>query len=132
MASGRSTTPTRTSWRDALPRLEWADPGRRPSLDRDRPFTPAAYETFVGPDPEWVVDGTLRGYKPALETITAPTLVVCGRWDGLTLPSIAADCAQRIAGSRWHVCEDSAHRPWAEQPADYFGVLEEFLESTGA
>ena len=111
----------------ALPRLEWAHPDTRPSLEGDRPFTLAAYEAFVGADPEWVVGGTLRGHDPALEAIKAPTLVVCGRWDGLTLPSIAAECAQRIARSRWHVFEESAHRPWAEQPTEYFEVLEEFL-----
>ena len=111
----------------AVPRLEWVRPDARPPMEHDRPFSLAAYETFVGSDPEWTVDGTLRGYEPALERITAPTLVVCGRWDGLTLPSIAAECAQRIAGSRWHVFEDSAHRPWAEQPADYFDVVGRFL-----
>jgi proline iminopeptidase len=113
----------------ALPRLEWAHPDTRPSLESDRPFTLAAYETFVGSDPEWVVGGALRGYDPELEEIGAPTLVVCGRWDGLTLPSIAAECANRIAHSRWHVFEESAHRPWAEQPAEYFEVVEEFFGS---
>ncbi len=116
----------------ALPRLEWAHPDARPSLEHDQRFTPAAYEAFVGADPEWVVGGTLGGYDPALESITAPTLVVCGRWDGLTLPSIAAECARRIAGSQWHVFQDSAHRPWAEQPADYFDLVGEFLERDGA
>ena len=111
----------------AVPRLEWVRPDARPPMQHDRPFTLAAYETFAGSDPEWTVDGTLRGYDPALEQITAPTLVVCGRWDGLTLPSIAAESARRIAGSRWHVFEDSAHRPWAEQPAAYFDVLGDFL-----
>ena len=91
----------------ALPRLEWAHPDNMPSLEGDRPFTPAAYEAFVGADPEWVVGGSLRGHDPALEAIEAPTLVVCGRWDGLTLPSIAAACAQRIERSRWHVFEES-------------------------
>ena len=84
----------------ALPRLEWAHPDARPSLEGDRPFTVAAYEAFVGADPEWVVGGTLRGHDPALEAIRAPTLVVCGRWDGLTLPSIAAACAERIAAQQ--------------------------------
>ena len=101
--------------------------GCQTATERDRPFTLAAYEAFVGSDPEWTVDGTMRGYEPALERIAAPTLVVVGRWDGLTLPSIAAACAQRIAHSRWHVFEESAHRPWAEQPAEYFEVLDEFL-----
>jgi pimeloyl-ACP methyl ester carboxylesterase len=45
----------------------------------------------------------------------------------LTLPAIAADYAERIAGSRWHVFEDSGHRPWAEQPEDYAAVVGGFL-----
>ena len=111
----------------ALPSLEWADPGNRPQLLADRRFAVEAYEAFVGPDPEWVVGGSLRGYEPALESITTPTLVVVGRHDGLTLPAIAAACATRIPHSRWHVFENSSHRPWAEEPTAYADVVREFL-----
>jgi proline iminopeptidase len=116
----------------ALPRLEWANPDGHPRLLADRPFTLAAYEGFVGDDPEWTVGGSLQGYDPPLEQVAAPTLVLSGRYDGLSTPALAHEYAARIPGSRWHVFESSGHRPWAEQPAAYVDVVREFLTEEAA
>ena len=70
--------------------------------------------------------GTMAGFEPDLTKIAAPTLVVTGRWDGLTSPRIAHEAAREI-GAELVVLERSAHRPWCEEPGRYFDVVGDFL-----
>ena len=88
---------------------------------------------MIGADPEWVVDGTLRGYDPfpRLQEIRSPTLVISGRYDRVTPPSVAQAIFDGLAPGRrrLHVFERSAHRPWAEQPDEYFELVGGFLRA---
>lgn len=114
----------------ALPGLEWVDPWHHPELaGSDTAFALEAYRSFIGDDPEWSIDGTLAGFEPPVEDIGCPTLVLCGRHDGLTLPRIAEATADRIPTARLHIFEASSHRPWAEQPDEYFDVVGSFLST---
>ena len=48
-----------------LPDLEWVDPWNHSPLSQPAGgFEEAVYRSVIGADPEWVVDGTLRGYDP--------------------------------------------------------------------
>jgi proline iminopeptidase len=120
-----------------LDRLEWADPERRPQLERDEAegMSLGVYEVFIGPDPEWEVTGTLAGFDPLprLHELRIPTLVVTGRWDGLTTPRLAHLTWKAIG--TWAdlaILEGSAHRPWAEEPEAYFQLLEDFFDLCAA
>jgi proline iminopeptidase len=112
----------------AVERMEWFDPERRPTLERDpeEGFELAVYEAFVGPDPEWEVTGTMAGFDPMLGALETPTLVVTGRHDRVTPPRIAAVVAD-LLDSELVVFEKSAHRPWAEEPDAYFERVGAFL-----
>ena len=117
-----------------VPDLEWVDPWNHPPLSREGGFEEAVYRSVVGPDPEWAVEGTLRGYDPLprLREIQAPTLVVSGRYDRLTPPAVALEIHDALPPDRrqLHVLERSAHRPWVEQPDEYFDVVGTFLGTT--
>jgi hypothetical protein len=69
-------------------------------------FEERVYSSVIGTDPEWEVEGTLRGYDPLprLHEIRAPTLVLSGRYDRLTPPSVAQAIfnalARSVGGSR--------------------------------
>jgi proline iminopeptidase len=116
-----------------VPDLEWVDPWGHPPLNRpdhDRAFAAEVYEAVVGPDPEWEVTGTLAGYDRTAELADLPeTLVVSGRYDRLTPPVIAEEVYEALNPERrqLHVFERSAHRPWVEQPDEYFAVVKAFL-----
>ena len=114
-----------------VPELEWVDPWNHPPLSREGGFEEAVYRSVVGPDPEWVIEGTLCGYDPLprLREIQAPTLVVTGRYDRLTPPEVADEIHGALVPGRrsFHVFERSAHRPWVEQPDDYFDIVGAFL-----
>jgi proline iminopeptidase len=117
----------------ALPRLEWADPWKRPELAApDTAASWAAYASFVGADPEWEISGSLSGYTAALEELDVPALVLAGRHDGLTLPRFAFEHARRLPRARLHVFERSGHRPWCEEPEAYAEVVNTFLASIPA
>jgi proline iminopeptidase len=116
-----------------LPDLEWVDPWNHPRLnppDHDHGFEPAVYRAIVGPDPEWEVTGTMRGYDRTGEFVRLPdTLVVSGRYDRLTPPQVADEIHAALDPQRrkLHIFERSAHRPWAEEPERYFEVVKSFL-----
>jgi proline-specific peptidase len=116
-----------------LPDLEWVDPWGHPPLEQpsEGGFEERVYSSVIGADPEWEVEGTLRGYDPLprLQEIRAQTLVISGRYDRLTPPSVAQAIFEGLAPDRrrLEVFERSAHRPWAEQPDEYFELLGSFL-----
>ena len=113
--------------------LEWFDPPHRPRLTQAEPghgFSQDVYEAVVGEDPEWSVTGSLAGYDRSSElSRLPPTLVVSGRYDRLTPPAVAVETHDLLdPGTRaLHVFERSAHRPWAEEPDEYFRVVNSFL-----
>jgi proline iminopeptidase len=119
---------------EVLPELEWADRVAHPVLTRPREpvdeYNPEAYATLLGPDPEWIVGGTLAGYDPpGLYELQVPVLIVTGRRDRVT-PVVVGRMLQRDlkqAPTRLVVFEQSAHRPWAEEPERYFAELTSFL-----
>ena len=114
-----------------VPDLEWVDPWNHPPLSHEGGFEEAVYRSVVGDDPEWAVEGTLRGYEPLprMPELQAPTLVLSGRYDRLTPPAVAHEIHDALASGRrqLHVFERSAHRPWVEQPDEYFDVVGRFL-----
>jgi proline iminopeptidase len=116
-----------------LPDLEWVDPWGHPPLEQpgDSGFEERVYSSVIGADPEWEVEGTLRGYDPLprLQEIRAQTLVISGRYDRLTPPSVAQAIFEGLAPDRrrLEIFERSAHRPWAEQPDEYFELVGSFL-----
>jgi proline-specific peptidase len=121
---------------DVLDRLEWADPKRRPRLEHDEAEGTRldVYEAFIGPDPEWEVTGTIAGFDPLprLHELQIPVLVATGMWDGLTTPRIARLTSKAIGKlASLALFERSAHRPWAEEPEEYFPLLDDFLSVCG-
>ena len=117
-----------------LPDLEWVDPWNHPPLRHPSVggFEERVYSSVIGSDPEWVVDGTLAGDDPlpSLGELRARTLVLSGRYDRLTPPSVADAIYEALPDDRreLHIFERSAHRPWAEQPEEYFDVVGRFLQ----
>jgi pimeloyl-ACP methyl ester carboxylesterase len=69
---------------------------------------------------------------PTLATITVPTLVLVGRDDALTPPSIAAEMRDGIRGASLSIIEGAGHLAPVEQPAAVNAALERFLATLPA
>ena len=118
---------------ELVEQLEWADPYGHPRLRREPAdaFREEVYATIVGDDPEWTVGGSMVGYDPLprMDSLRVRTLVVCGRWDRLTTPALAAATCLALpaADAQLALMARSAHRPWAEEPEAYFATVGRFL-----
>ncbi len=66
-------------------------------------------------------------YRPRLQSIRVPTLLVAGEEDGLTPPSLAKETASRIPCSHVAIIPESGHMTPMEQPALLSEAIGRFL-----
>lgn len=90
------------------------------------------YETMQGPN-EFTYTGNMRDWVrvPAMTAITAPSMILCGRYDELT-PACSHKMHAALPNSRIHVFDQSSHMPFYEEPEAYFEVLGTFLADVAA
>jgi proline iminopeptidase len=92
---------------------------------------PDVYVGMLGTDPEWTVGGTLAGIEMAdqLRIVTAPALVLGGRYDRITPPAVQRKIARALPQARLEIFERSGHRPEFEEAERWQAVMDAFLES---
>ncbi len=91
---------------------------------------PAGAKELTGEEKK-AVDAALADFdlRPDLGKITAPTLVIAGRDDGLNPPELGQEVAGLIPGSRFMVFEHSGHMLVDEEPQRLHDDVEAFLAS---
>lgn len=79
---------------------------------------------FIWPIPD-------KGLKHRIHRITAPTLILWGRNDGITDPVYAQEFADRIkkAPVRVEIIDEAAHVPHLEQRAKVVELIRQFLQA---
>lgn len=70
--------------------------------------------------------------RSSLTRISCPTLVLCGRHDVLTPPSLHEDMARRIPGAELVILEESGHLTPIEEPEKVTAKLRQLLGRTSA
>jgi proline iminopeptidase len=92
----------------------------------------AVYNTMNGPS-EFTVTGTLKTWDimDRLPEIGVPTLLVGGRYDECR-PGHLEEMHRRIDGSRLVIIENASHLCFAEQPEEFTGLVNSFLDSRDA
>ena len=75
---------------------------------------------FVWPIPD-------RGLHKRLHRITAPTLVIWGKQDGIISPEYADEFASRIASARVELIDNAGHLPQFEQLGGVSKLVDDFL-----
>lgn len=90
-------------------------------------FGKEVYEYMWGPS-EFFPTGTLKDYDRTqdLKAIQIPCLFTCGRYDEAT-PKSTEFYHSMVAGSKFHIFEESSHSPFREQPEEYLRVIDDFL-----
>ncbi len=89
--------------------------------DMLRPSSTAATTLFT--------DMTLRDYRPVLERITTPTLLVYGAHDVMMPLQAGEYFATHLAHAQLVVFENSGHSPYWEEPQRFNQELERFVSS---
>ena len=89
---------------------------------------PTVYHTMNGPN-EFHVIGTLKDWTviDRLDRITAPTLLVSGRYDEATEAAVQP-YAENIPDVRWTIFEESSHMPHVEEEQSYLRLVGGFLD----
>lgn len=90
---------------------------------------PTVYHTMNGPN-EFFCIGTLKTWSVVdrVERITAPTLLLSGRFDEAT-PATVEPFATSIPDARWEIFESSSHMPFVEEAEHYLAVVAAFLDA---
>ncbi|MGH7932214.1 MAG: alpha/beta fold hydrolase [Candidatus Binataceae bacterium] len=76
---------------------------------------------FIWPLPD-------KGLKKRAHRISAPTLIIWGKQDGLTAPVYAGEFQKLIANSKVELVDQAAHMAQMEQPATVAKLVREFLK----
>lgn len=66
-----------------------------------------------------------------LASVSCPTLVLCGREDGLTPPHLHEELADGIPGARLRIIDRCGHLSTLERPEETTSALREWLEPLG-
>ncbi len=135
-------------WRDDTPVKNWMVmlPTDLAKLAFADPDGPLARQMLTPPtDPEAAVDAQIqmtwalactgkfvwpipdKGLKKRLHRISAPTLLIWGRQDGLVPPVYAQEFAARIRNARVELIDRAAHLPHLEQMDTVVRLIRDFL-----
>ncbi|MDB6088541.1 MAG: Pimeloyl-[acyl-carrier protein] methyl ester esterase [Gammaproteobacteria bacterium] len=65
--------------------------------------------------------------RPMLELVRAPTLVIAGQYDRVTLPAASHALAEALPDARYVEIRRAAHAPFLSHPAEFLALLTGFL-----
>ena len=68
-------------------------------------------------------------FRPDLHKITAKTLVINGKYDGLNPPECGEEIASYIPDARFALFEDSGHAPNIEETDKFMELVSSFLKA---
>jgi proline iminopeptidase len=88
------------------------------------------YAQIIGPDGDFDVSGSMinQDYRRKLKDVPAKTLIVAGRYDGVSTPEFAVQYKIFMPQARFEMFENSAHNPYLEESGKFYRIFDEFFE----
>ena len=88
------------------------------------------YVSIIGEDGDFVVSGSMihQDYRRKLKDIKAKTLIVAGRYDGVSTPEFAVQYKRFMPQAQFVMFEQSGHNPYLEEPQKFYTLFETFME----
>ena len=88
------------------------------------------YYSMLGRDADFRVGGPIgdTDYRLQLKDIKAKTLLVMGRYDGVSMPKFSLKYKEHMPQARFEMFEKSGHNPYIEEPEKFYKLYEEFFE----
>jgi 3-oxoadipate enol-lactonase len=88
------------------------------------------YEMVLTPEQQEAANKALEGFdfRPQLPAVTARTLVISGKYDGLNPPEKGKEIARLMPNANFVEFEHSGHIPPAEEPERFLQVVTDSLE----
>jgi proline iminopeptidase len=96
---------------------------------KHRSWANDVYVTIIGKDGDFDVSGSMinQDYRKDLKHIKAKTLIVAGRYDGVSTPEFAVQYKHFMPQAQFVMFENSAHNPYLEEPQKFYTLFEEFM-----
>ncbi|MEH6534830.1 MAG: alpha/beta fold hydrolase [Psychroserpens sp.] len=87
------------------------------------------YTTIIGVDGDFDVSGSMinQDYRQQLKDVNAKTLVVAGRYDGVSTPEFAVQYKIFMPKARFEMFEQSGHNPYLEEPEKFYALFDNFM-----
>jgi proline iminopeptidase len=88
------------------------------------------YCAMAGEDADFLIAGDLGNvdFRRDLSKITAPMLILAGRYDRVAFPRWTIQYKRYAPKAKFVMFEKSGHFPFIEQTDETMGVLREFLQ----
>lgn len=87
------------------------------------------YVTIIGKDGDFDVSGSMinQDYRQLLKNVKAETLIVAGRYDGVSTPEFAVQYKTFMPQAQFVMFEESGHNPYLEEPEKFYSLFEKFM-----
>jgi len=87
------------------------------------------YVSIIGPDGDFDVSGSMinQDYRRHLINVKAKTLIVAGRYDGVSTPEFAVQYKTFMPQAQFVMFEQSGHNPYLEEPEKFFSIFNTFI-----
>ncbi|AEH00694.1 alpha/beta fold hydrolase [Lacinutrix sp. 5H-3-7-4] len=88
------------------------------------------YVSIIGKDGDFDVSGSMitQDYRKDLKTIKAKTLVIAGRYDGVSTPEFAIQYKKFMPQAQFEMFENSGHNPYLEEPKKFYRIFDAFIK----
>jgi len=96
---------------------------------KHRSWANDVYVSIIGKDGDFDVSGSMinQDYRRHLKNVKASTLIVAGRYDGVSTPEFAVQYKTYMPQAQFEMFEQSAHNPYLEEPEKFFKLFEDFM-----
>jgi proline iminopeptidase len=87
------------------------------------------YETIIGRDGDFDVSGSMinQDYRQQLKDVKAETLIIAGRYDGVSTPEFAVQYKIFMPQAQFEMFEQSGHNPYLEEPDKFYAIFDSFF-----
>ncbi|MFH6767547.1 alpha/beta hydrolase [Gaetbulibacter aquiaggeris] len=87
------------------------------------------YESIIGEDGDFDVSGSMihQDYRQQLKKVPAKTLIVAGRYDGVSTPEYNIQYKTFMPQAQFVMFEESGHNPYLEEPETFYALFETFF-----
>lgn len=87
------------------------------------------YVSIIGKDGDFDVSGSMinQDYRKKLKDVKAKTLIIAGRYDGVSTPEFAVQYKQFMPKATFVMFEQSSHNPYLEEPEKFYKLVTQFL-----
>ena len=95
-----------------------------------RKWADDVYATIIGIDGVFDVSGSMinQDYRQQLKNVTAKTLIVAGRYDGVSTPEFNIQYKKFMPQAQFVMFEQSGHNPYLEEPEKFYALFDTFFD----